>query len=81
MSQNEQRQALGRRQSDYEAVALREKVAEHEALLTILRTKVANQERDVEAILSILRSITGQESISVLEKLKELEDAIRESLL
>lgn len=80
MSQNERRQALGRRDGDYEAAALRERVAQHEAHFLHLRPKVANLERDVEAILEILRKGAALDTIALQTKLTEIENAMRDLL-
>jgi len=74
----ERRQALGRRESDYEAAALREKVAEHEAHFTHLRPMVAEIRRDLDGIKAMLRS-DPRPDVSALEaKIREIEDALKE---
>ncbi len=74
----ERRQALGRRESDYEAAALREKVAEHESHFAHLRPMMAEIRRDLDGIKAMLKA-GPRPDVSVLQaKIQEIEDALKE---
>lgn len=80
MSQDDRRFTLGRRDSDYEAAAMREKVVEHEAHFISMRPKIAALERDVETIIEMLRRGALLDISMVQAKLIELEAAMRDLL-
>jgi hypothetical protein len=80
MSQNERRQALGRREEDFEAPALRASVATHDALIHRMRQQIAALERDVETVLAHLTQDPQVDIKALRSELIRIENAMREFL-
>jgi hypothetical protein len=77
---DEQRKQPGRRLEDFEAHALRQTVATHNALITRMRIQIAALERDIERVLAHQKIDPATDFKALRGDLAELKKAFEEYL-